>query len=147
MLPQLKPNLKLKGPEPNGLNPWKPWKPLWKLCCCWLSGSKGSSPWSNLVLFSGQKNKNQTHQLVLNQHLKAWTGSLAHLGLSEPLWPGRCRWTFSQLSSFPLDPGSCLGATAEPAFCTLGWSPSSGRTWDTVSLTHTRVNDATHRPV
>lgn len=56
-LPQLKPNLKLKGPEPNGLKPWKPWKPPWKLRCCWLSGSMGSSPWSNLVLISTNKIK------------------------------------------------------------------------------------------
>lgn len=67
---------------------------------------------------------------------------VSHLGLSEPLWPGRCRWTSSQPSSFPLDPGSCLDATAEPASCTPWWSPSSEQTWDvdTDMLSLTRPN-------
>lgn len=61
--PQLKPNLKLKLPEPKGLNPWKPWKPPWKGWWwppCWLSGSMGSSPWSNFVLISRNTKKIQT---------------------------------------------------------------------------------------
>ena len=58
---QLKPNLKLKGPpDPPELKGLKPW---WKWCCwwapCWVSGSMGSSPWSNFALISGGTNREE----------------------------------------------------------------------------------------
>ena len=79
--PQLKLNLKLKGPEPKGLKPeWPPWKLWWWLC--WLSGSMGSSPWSNLVLISAKHKLtcwcNALKRLKWKP-VNSWHGGVVHL--------------------------------------------------------------------